>query len=127
MKNVFQIMLQVKRQYFGMLKSIGITNHQLHLMYIFEAFYYAIFSVPIAIFIAMLLVHTLLKKFSTAFLKLQIFPVIFRLIPDFRIFLFIFVALFLIIYLVQCILHHQMKKSSIIELIKQSNRANQTI
>lgn len=123
MKNVFQIMLQEKRQYLGMLKSIGITNHQLFLMYIFEAFYYVIFSVPIAIFIALLLVHTLLENFSTAFLKLQISPVTFRLIPDFRIFSFIFIALFLIIYLVQCILHHQMKKASIIELIKQSTNS----
>lgn len=122
-KNVFQIMLQEKRQYLGMLKSIGITNHQLHLMYISEAFYYVIFSVPIAIFIVMLLVHMLLEKFSTAFLKLHISPVTFRLIPDFRIFLFIFIALFLIIYLVQCILHHQMKKASIIELIKQSTNS----
>lgn len=119
-KNVFQVMLQEKRQYLGMLKSIGITNHQLHMMYILEAFYYAIFSVPIAIIISMLLVHTLLTKFSTAFLKLQISPITFRLIPNFYIFLSILTMTFFIIYLVELIMHHQLKKTSIIELIKLS-------
>lgn len=122
-KNIFQIMLQEKRQYIGMLKSIGITEQQLHLMQLFEAFDYTVISVPVAIFISMVIVSILLKQFSTAFLKLTISPIKFQLILDIRIFLFIFIMLFLIIYLVEHMMHKQLKKLSIIDLIKLSTHS----